>query len=93
VSNGGGSFRDNVAVLQLFLISFIGTFKAFNHIFVMKVPNAQKTVVTASVQIFQTFYTENNFSVAASEAIILFLIILGLTFAQNKLIGDRVFYG
>jgi len=77
----------------LFLISFIGTFKAFNHIFVMKVPNAQKTVVTASVQIFQTFYTENNFSVAASEAIILFLIILGLTFAQNKLLGDRVFYG
>jgi multiple sugar transport system permease protein len=77
----------------LFLISFIGTFKAFNHIFVMKVPNAQKTVVTASVQIFQTFYTENNFSVAAAEAIILFLIILGLTFAQNKLLGDRVFYG
>lgn len=77
----------------LFLISFIGTFKAFNHIYVMKVPNAQKTVVTASVQIFQTFYTENNFSVAAAEAIILFVIILGLTFAQNKLIGDRVFYG
>ena len=77
----------------LFLISFIGTFKAFNHIYVMKVPNAQKTVVTASVQIFQTFYTENNFSVAATEAIILFLIILGLTFAQNKLLGDRVFYG
>jgi multiple sugar transport system permease protein len=77
----------------LFLISFIGTFKAFNHIFVMKEPNAQKTVITTSVQIFQTFYTENNFSVAAAEAIILFLIILGLTFAQNKLLGDRVFYG
>lgn len=77
----------------LFLISFIGTFKAFNHIYVMKVPNAQKTVITASVQVFQTFYTENNFSVAAAEAIILFLIILGLTFAQNKLLGDRVFYG
>ncbi|OJX41407.1 MAG: hypothetical protein BGO78_01360 [Chloroflexi bacterium 44-23] len=77
----------------LFLISFIGTFKAFNHIYVMKVPNAQKTVVTASVQIFQTFYTENNFSAAATEAIILFLIILGLTFAQNKILGERVFYG
>ncbi len=77
----------------LFLISFIGTFKAFNHIYVMKVPNAQKTVITASVQIFQTFYTENNFSMAAAEAIILFLIILGLTVAQNKILGDRVFYG
>jgi multiple sugar transport system permease protein len=77
----------------LFLISFIGTFKAFNHIYVMKMPNAQKTVITASVQVFQTFYKENNFSVAAAEAIILFLIIVGLTFAQNKLLGDRVFYG
>ncbi len=77
----------------LFLISFIGTFKAFNHIYVMKVPNAQKTVVTASVHIFQKFYTENNFSAAATEAIILFLIILGLTFAQNKILGERVFYG
>ena len=77
----------------LFLISFIGTFKAFNHIYVMQVPNAQKTVITASVQIFLTFYKENNFSVAAAEAIILFLIILGLTVAQNKIIGDRVFYG
>lgn len=77
----------------LFLISFIGTFKAFNHIYVMQVPNAQKTVITASVQIFQTFYKENNFSMAAAEAIILFLIILGLTVAQNKILGDRVFYG
>ena len=77
----------------LFLISFIGTFKAFNHIYVMQVPNAQKTVITASVQIFLTFYKENNFSVAAAEAIILFLIILGLTVAQNKILGDKVFYG
>lgn len=98
-ANSWGLFRHVTIPLlspitfYLFLISFIGTFKAFNHIYVMKQPNAQKTVITASVQIFQTFYTENNFSMAAAEAIILFIIILGLTFAQNKLLGDRVFYG
>ncbi|MBN2046793.1 MAG: sugar ABC transporter permease [Anaerolineaceae bacterium] len=77
----------------LLLISFIGTFKAFNHIFVMSVPSAQQSVVTASVNIFKTFYNANNYGYAASQAVILFLIIVGLTIAQNKLLGRKVFYG
>jgi len=77
----------------LFLISFIGTFKAFNHIFVMQTTFAQNTVQTASVEIFNIFYKANNYGYAAAQAIILFLIILGLTFAQNKLLGNKVFYG
>ncbi len=77
----------------LFLVSFIGTFKAFNHLYVMATPNAQNTVVTASVQIFDVFYAQNNFGYAASQSIVLFLIILGLTIAQNKILGERVFYG
>ncbi len=77
----------------LFLISFIGTFKAFNHLYVMQTPSAQNTVQTASVEIFKIFYKANNYGYAAAQAIILFLIILGLTFAQNKLLGNKVFYG
>jgi multiple sugar transport system permease protein len=77
----------------LFLVSFIGTFKAFNHIFVMKAPQAQHSVITASVEIFNTFYKANNYGYAASQAVVLFLIILGLTLAQNKLLENRVFYG
>ena len=77
----------------LALIAFIGTFKAFNHIYVMRVPSAQGTVDVASVTIFDTFYKANQFGYAASQAIILFIIILVLTFAQNKILGERVFYG
>lgn len=77
----------------LFLVSFIGTFKAFNHIFVMQTASAQNTVQTASVEIFTIFYKANNYGYAAAQAVVLFLVILGLTFAQNKLLGDKVFYG
>lgn len=77
----------------LSLVSFIGTFKAFNHIYVMQVPAAQNTVATASVEIFNIFYKANNYGYAAAQSILLFLIIIGLTFAQNKLFADKVFYG
>jgi ABC-type sugar transport system permease subunit len=77
----------------LALIAFIGTFKAFNHIYVMRVPEAQGTVNVASVTIFDTFYKANQFGYAAAQAIILFVIILFLTLVQNKVFGERVFYG
>ena len=77
----------------LALIAFIGTFKAFNHIYVMRVPSALGTVNTTSITIFDTFYKSNQFGYAAAQAFILFIIILALTFAQNKIFGDRVFYG
>lgn len=77
----------------LFLVSFIGTFKAFNHLFVMQVPSAQNTVATTSVQIFNVFYKANNYGYAAAESILLFLVIIGLTVAQNKLFATKVFYG
>ncbi len=77
----------------LALIAFIGTFKAFNHIYVMRVPSALGTVDVTSVAIFDTFYKANQYGYAAAQAIILFFIILGLTLVQNKVLGERVFYG
>lgn len=77
----------------LALIAFIGTFKAFNHIYVMRVPSALGTVDVASVEIFDTFYKANQYGYAAAQAILLFLIIMVLTFVQNKVFGERVFYG
>ncbi len=77
----------------LAMIAFIGTFKAFNHIYVMKTPNAQGTVDVTSISIFSTFYEYNQYGYAAAEAILLLLIILGLTLAQNKIFGEKVFYG
>ncbi len=75
------------------LIAFIGTFKAFNHIYVMRTPNAAATVNVASVTIFSTFYEYNKYGYATAQAIILFAIILSLTLVQNKVFGEKVFYG
>lgn len=77
----------------LTLIGFIGTFKAFNHIYVLRTPSAGDSVITTSLLIFDNFYKANQYSVATAQAIVLFLVILGLTLAQNKLMGERVFYG
>jgi len=77
----------------LSLIGFIGTFKAFNHIFVMQTPSAQGTVETASVAIFNTFYKASQFGYATAQAMILFAIIMFLTFVQTKVFGEKVFYG
>jgi len=77
----------------LALIAFIGTFKAFNHIYVMRVPSSLGTADTTSITIFDTFYKANQYGYAAAQAILLFFIILALTYAQNKIIGERVFYG
>ncbi len=77
----------------LALIAFIGTFKAFNHIYVMRQPSALGTVDVTSVEIFDTFYKANQYGYAAAQALILFAIILGLTLVQNKVLGEKVFYG
>ena len=77
----------------LALVAFIGTFKAFNHIYVMRVPSAQGTVNVASVSIFDTFYKANQYGYAAAQAILLFAIIMGLTLVQNRVFGKKVFYG
>ncbi len=77
----------------LTLVGFIGTFKAFNHIYVLSEPSAGDTVITTSLLIFNNFYKANQYGVATAQAIVLFAIILGLTLAQNKLMGERVFYG
>ncbi|MFZ3070726.1 MAG: sugar ABC transporter permease [Anaerolineaceae bacterium] len=77
----------------LTLIGFIGTFKAFNHIYVLRTPSAQDTVITTSLLVFDRFYKANQYGIATAQAIVLFVIILGLTLAQNKVMGERVFYG
>jgi len=77
----------------LSLIGFIGTFKAFNHLYVMRTTSAQNTVMTTSLLVFDRFYKANQYGVATAQAIVLFIVILGLTLVQNKIMGERVFYG
>jgi multiple sugar transport system permease protein len=77
----------------LTIIATIGTFKAFNHIFMMKELAARDTVDTASIMIFQTFRADGQFGEAAAMAFILFGIILILSQIQNRVGEKLVFYG
>jgi len=77
----------------LSLIAVIGTFKAFNHIYVLRDPLALGTVDTFSVVIFDEFFTKSRFGHASAMAFVLFAIILAITYVNNKVQGSRVFYG
>lgn len=77
----------------LTIIATIGTFKAFNHIFVMKELAARETVNVASIMIFQTFRADGQFGEAAAMAFILFGIIWILSQIQNRVGEKLVFYG
>ncbi|MBN2499917.1 MAG: sugar ABC transporter permease [Anaerolineales bacterium] len=77
----------------LSLISIIGTFKAFNHIWVMRDGLALGTTDTFSVMIFIEFFEKLRYGYASALAFVLFAIILGLTYINNRVQGSRVFYG
>jgi ABC-type sugar transport system permease subunit len=77
----------------LTVIATIGTFKAFNHIFIMKEYAARDTVDTASILIYDTFRGNGQFGEAAAMAFILFGIILLLSQIQNRIGEKLVFYG
>lgn len=77
----------------LSLLSIIGTFKAFNHIWVMRQGSALGTTDTFSVVIFAEFFEKLRYGYASALAFVLFAVILSLTYINNKIQGSRVFYG
>lgn len=77
----------------LTLYSVIGTFKAFNHIYVLREGAALGTTDTASVVIFEAFKRDTRYGYASALAILLLLIILVLTAVNNRIASRRVFYG
>lgn len=77
----------------LSLLAVMGTFKAFNTIWVMRVGQALGTTDTLSVVIFEEFFLKSRYGYASALAFVLFGIILVLTFFNNRIQGSRVFYG
>ena len=77
----------------LTVIAIIGTFKAFNHIWIMREYAARDTVKTASIWIYETFRGNGQFGEAAAMAFILFGIILVISQIQNRIGEKLVFYG
>jgi multiple sugar transport system permease protein len=77
----------------LTIIATIGTFNAFNHIWIMQEQGARDTIDTASILIFRTFNQRGQYGEAAAMAFILFGIILALSQIQNRIGEKLVFYG
>ncbi len=77
----------------LSLIAIIGTFKAFNTIWIFRDSLALGTTDTFSVTIFIEFFEKLRYGYASALAFVLFAIILSLTYINNRLQGSRVFYG
>ncbi|MDW7755805.1 MAG: ABC transporter permease subunit [Brevefilum sp.] len=77
----------------LSLISIIGTFKAFNTIWIFRSNLALGTTDTFSVTIFIEFFEKLRYGYASAMAFILFAIIISLSFINNRVQGSRVFYG
>ena len=76
----------------LLIFTVIGTFKVFNHIWVMTEGGPNDATSTTSVLIFQQLYQANRYGYSAALAFVLFAVILLLTLIQNQLAGRRVVY-
>jgi multiple sugar transport system permease protein len=77
----------------LTLLGIIGTFKAFNSIYVLRNPATGGATDPMSVYIFFTFFRRSRFGYAAAMSLLLFALVLGLTFLQRRLMERRVHYG
>ena len=77
----------------LSMVAVIGTFKAFNHVYIMRTAGARDSVDVLSIAIFDQIFEYHNAGYASAMAFVLFVAILALTLLQNRVLGRRVFYG
>jgi multiple sugar transport system permease protein len=76
----------------LLILTVIGTFKAFNHIYVMTRGGPGTATETSSLFIFSQMYEYNRYGYSAALSFILFGVILLVTIMQNRFAGERVVY-
>ena len=77
----------------LSLLGVIGTFKAFTHLYVLRSAAAAGTVDPLSVTIFFTAFRKGNMGYASAVSILLFVLVLGLSVAQQRSTERGVTYG
>lgn len=77
----------------LTIFGVIGTFKAFNTIFVLRTRAALGTMDTASLVIFDAFNRDTRIGYAAALGIILLIVILSATALLDRIAKGRIFYG
>jgi len=78
--------------LFLLLYTVIGTFKAFNHIYIMTQGGPGDATKTASLFIFEQMYQYNRYGYSAALSFILFSVILVVTILQNRFASRSVVY-
>jgi multiple sugar transport system permease protein len=76
----------------LLLYTVIGTFKAFNHIYVMTLGGPGDATKTTSLFIFEQMYQYNRYGYSAALSFILFAVILVITILQNRFTSRSVVY-
>ena len=76
----------------LLIITVIGTFKAFNHIYIMTFGGPGAATMTSSIFIFNQLVQFNRYGYSAALSFIIFVVILLLTIFQNRVAGKRVVY-
>jgi multiple sugar transport system permease protein len=76
----------------LSIFTVIGTFKAFNHVYVLTQGGPGNATTTASVLIFQQMYQSNRYGYSAALSFIVFSLILVLTLIQHRIAAHRVIY-
>lgn len=76
----------------LLILTVIGTFKAFNHIYIMTMGGPGNATTTASIFIFNQLVQFNRYGYSAALSFIVFVVILILTILQNQIAGKRVVY-
>ncbi|GJM43061.1 MAG: hypothetical protein DHS20C20_33430 [Ardenticatenaceae bacterium] len=77
----------------LTIFGVIGTFKAFNTIFVLRSNAALGTMDTASLVIFDAFNRDTRIGYAAALGITLLIVILSATALLDRVAKGKVFYG
>jgi multiple sugar transport system permease protein len=77
----------------LSLLGVIGTFKAFTHLYVLRSSAAAGASDPLSVEIFFTAFRKGNMGYASAVAILLFVLVLGLSIAQQRSAEGGVSYG
>jgi len=79
-------------VFFLAILSVIWSFQAFNHIYVLTEGGPVDTTTNLTMHIFLSFYQLTRRGYGSAVAIILLVLIVGLTAFQARLIGRRVHY-
>jgi multiple sugar transport system permease protein len=98
-ANGWQQFRHvtlpllSATIYFLFIYALIGTFKAFNHIYVLRNSAQLGSTDTASVVIFDAFQRDTRFGYAAALSVLLLFIVMGLTVINNRVSQRGVYYG